>query len=66
MPLSPRGRLGAALAAGGVLCSALVARRPHVDLARSLGGTGTIRHVINDRGGPSNSATNVANLAGYP
>ncbi|HET6856115.1 MAG TPA: RICIN domain-containing protein [Streptomyces sp.] len=28
----------------------------------SLGGTGTIRHVINNRGGPSNSSTNVANL----
>ncbi|MFG2348055.1 RICIN domain-containing protein [Streptomyces phaeochromogenes] len=32
----------------------------------SLGGTGTIRHVINDRGGPSNSATNVANLVSHP
>lgn len=32
----------------------------------SLGGTGTIRHVVNGTGGPSNSATNVANLAGYP
>ncbi|MEU6289778.1 RICIN domain-containing protein [Streptomyces sp. NPDC046988] len=32
----------------------------------SLGGTGTIRHVINDRGGPSNSSTNVANLVNYP
>ncbi|MFC9057221.1 RICIN domain-containing protein [Streptomyces sp. NPDC057074] len=32
----------------------------------SLGGTGTIRHVVNDRGGPSNSATNVANLVNYP
>ncbi|MFD9033234.1 RICIN domain-containing protein [Streptomyces sp. NPDC059567] len=32
----------------------------------SLGGTGTIRHVINDRGGPSNSTTNVANLVSYP
>jgi len=32
----------------------------------SLGGTGTIRHVINDRGGPSNSPTNVADLVGYP
>ncbi|MFF5009203.1 hypothetical protein ACFY3G_41045 [Streptomyces phaeochromogenes] len=28
----------------------------------SLGGTGTIRHVINDRGGPSN----VANLVSHP
>ncbi|WP_078943062.1 RICIN domain-containing protein [Streptomyces aureus] len=32
----------------------------------SLGGTGTIRHVINDRGGPSNSSTNVADLVSYP
>lgn len=32
----------------------------------SLGGTGTIRHVINDRGGPSNASTNVANLVSYP
>ncbi|GAA3833029.1 RICIN domain-containing protein [Streptomyces coacervatus] len=32
----------------------------------SLGGTGTIRHVVNDRGGPSNSSTNVANLVNYP
>lgn len=32
----------------------------------SLGGVGTIRHVINDRGGPSNSSTNVANLVSYP
>ncbi|QDI67404.1 coagulation factor 5/8 type domain-containing protein [Streptomyces calvus] len=32
----------------------------------SLGGTGTIRHVINDRGGPSDSATNVANLVSHP
>ncbi|MEU9335970.1 RICIN domain-containing protein [Streptomyces sp. NPDC048290] len=32
----------------------------------SLGGTGTIRHVVNDRGGPSNSTTNVANLTSYP
>jgi hypothetical protein len=32
----------------------------------SLGGTGTIRHIINDRGGPSNSSTNVANLVSYP
>ncbi|MGW2140722.1 RICIN domain-containing protein [Streptomyces sp. NPDC001773] len=32
----------------------------------SLGGTGTIRHVVNDRGGPSNSTTNVANLVSYP
>ncbi|MFG2827016.1 hypothetical protein ACGFWI_05995 [Streptomyces sp. NPDC048434] len=32
----------------------------------SLGGTGTIRHAINDRGGPSNSATNLANLVSFP
>ncbi|MFJ8596232.1 RICIN domain-containing protein [Streptomyces sp. NPDC093598] len=32
----------------------------------SLGGTGTIRHVVNDRGGPSDSSTNVANLVAYP
>lgn len=32
----------------------------------SLGGTGTIRHVINDRGGPSSSSTNVANLVNHP
>ncbi|SDP04910.1 Ricin-type beta-trefoil lectin domain-containing protein [Streptomyces sp. cf386] len=32
----------------------------------SLGGTGTIRHVVNNTGGPSNSTTNVANLTSYP
>ncbi|MGW4007084.1 RICIN domain-containing protein [Streptomyces nigra] len=32
----------------------------------SLGGTGTIRHVVNGTGGPSNSTTNVANLPSYP
>ena len=32
----------------------------------SLGGTGTINHVINNTGGPSNSSTNVANLVAYP
>lgn len=32
----------------------------------SLGGTGTISHVINNTGGPSNSGTNVANLKSYP
>jgi hypothetical protein len=32
----------------------------------SLGGTGTIAHVINSTGGPSNSSTNVANLTEYP
>ncbi|MGW1001934.1 RICIN domain-containing protein [Streptomyces sp. NPDC002520] len=32
----------------------------------SLGGTGTISHVINNTGGPSNSTTNVADLVSYP
>ncbi|MEU9385676.1 RICIN domain-containing protein [Streptomyces sp. NPDC048279] len=32
----------------------------------SLGGTGTISHVINNTGGPSNSSSNVANLTSYP
>ena len=32
----------------------------------SLGGSGTIRHVVNDRGGPSDSSTNVADLVNYP
>ncbi|MCM2417453.1 RICIN domain-containing protein [Streptomyces sp. RKAG293] len=32
----------------------------------SLGGTGTINHVINSTGGPSNSGSNVANLVSYP
>ncbi|MFE6042226.1 RICIN domain-containing protein [Streptomyces sp. NPDC056452] len=32
----------------------------------SLGGTGTINHVINTTGGPSNSGSNVANLVAYP
>ncbi|MFF4357178.1 RICIN domain-containing protein [Streptomyces sp. NPDC001604] len=32
----------------------------------SLGGTGTISHVIDNTGGPSNSSTNVANLTSYP
>ncbi|MFG2039618.1 ricin-type beta-trefoil lectin domain protein [Dactylosporangium sp. NPDC048998] len=32
----------------------------------SLGGTGTIAHIINNTGGPSNSSTNVANLVNYP
>ncbi|MFF1450454.1 coagulation factor 5/8 type domain-containing protein [Streptomyces sp. NPDC058274] len=32
----------------------------------SLGGTGTISHVINGTGGPSNSSNNVANLVNYP
>ncbi|MFG3009243.1 RICIN domain-containing protein [Streptomyces cinerochromogenes] len=32
----------------------------------SLGGTGTISHVINNTGGPSNAASNVADLVRYP
>ncbi|MFF4894875.1 RICIN domain-containing protein [Streptomyces sp. NPDC001068] len=32
----------------------------------SLGGTGTISHVVNNTGGPSNSSNNVANLKSYP
>ncbi|MGP3690050.1 RICIN domain-containing protein [Streptomyces sp. IBSNAI002] len=32
----------------------------------SLGGTGTIRHVINGRGGPSNASSNVAHLVSQP
>jgi hypothetical protein len=32
----------------------------------SLGGTGTIRHVINNTGGPSDATTNVADLVRYP
>ncbi|WP_240677485.1 RICIN domain-containing protein [Actinacidiphila soli] len=32
----------------------------------SLGGVGTISHIINSTGGPSNSSTNVANLTNYP
>ncbi|GAA2475182.1 RICIN domain-containing protein [Streptomyces longisporus] len=32
----------------------------------ALGGTGTISHIVNNTGGPSNSSTNVANLTNYP
>ncbi|TVZ96374.1 RICIN domain-containing protein [Streptomyces sp. BK340] len=32
----------------------------------SLGGTGTISHVVNNTGGPSNPAGNVANVVSYP
>jgi hypothetical protein len=32
----------------------------------SLGGRGTIAHVINNTGGPSNSNTNVAQWVNYP
>ena len=32
----------------------------------SLGGVGTISHIVNTTGGPSNSSTNVADLVSYP
>ncbi len=32
----------------------------------SLGGTGTISHIINNTGGPSNSSNSVADLVSYP
>jgi hypothetical protein len=32
----------------------------------SLGGVGTISHIINSTGGPSNSSNSVAYLANYP
>jgi hypothetical protein len=32
----------------------------------SLGGVGTISHIVNSTGGPSNSSTNVADLVSYP
>jgi hypothetical protein len=32
----------------------------------SLGGKGTIAHVINNTGGPSNSANNKAQVTSYP
>ncbi|MFK0244064.1 RICIN domain-containing protein [Amycolatopsis azurea] len=35
-------------------------------VAVSLGGNGTISRVVNDRGGPANSGSNVANLVAYP
>ncbi|WP_279339851.1 RICIN domain-containing protein [Sphaerisporangium perillae] len=38
----------------------------HSMVTVSLGGTGTISHIINNTGGPSNSSTNVANLVSYP
>ncbi|GII58410.1 hypothetical protein Pth03_67990 [Planotetraspora thailandica] len=40
--------------------------RFHSMVTVSLGGTGTISHVINNTGGPSNSAGNVANWVSYP
>jgi hypothetical protein len=32
----------------------------------SLGGTGTITHIVNSPGGPSNSGDSVADLVSYP
>ncbi|UFR07651.1 hypothetical protein KBP30_06895 [Streptomyces sp. Go40/10] len=32
----------------------------------SLGGTGTIGHVVDNTGGPSNAASNVADLVRHP
>ncbi|MFI0710173.1 coagulation factor 5/8 type domain-containing protein [Streptomyces inhibens] len=40
--------------------------RFHDMVTVSLGGTGTIRHVINGTGGPSDANSNVANLVSYP
>ncbi|MEU9101405.1 RICIN domain-containing protein [Streptomyces sp. NPDC048361] len=40
--------------------------RFHDMVTVSLGGTGTISHVINTKGGPSNSASNVADLVAGP
>ena len=40
--------------------------RFHDMVTVSLGGTGTINHVINSTGGPSTSSSNVANLVAYP
>ena len=38
----------------------------HDMVAVSLGGAGTISHVINGAGGPANSGSQVANLVNYP
>ncbi len=40
--------------------------RFHDMVTVSLGGVGTINHVINNAGGPSNASSNVANLINYP
>ncbi|OKH99403.1 coagulation factor 5/8 type domain-containing protein [Streptomyces sp. CB02923] len=40
--------------------------RFHDMVTVSLGGTGTIHHVINGTGGPSNAQSNVANVVNYP
>lgn len=38
----------------------------HDMITVSLGGVGTISHIINNSGGPSNSSNNVAKLTSYP
>jgi len=38
----------------------------HDLLTVSLGGVGTISHIINSTGGPSNSSTNLADLVSFP
>ena len=38
----------------------------HSMVTVSLGGTGTISHIINNAGGPSNSSTNVAQWVNFP
>jgi hypothetical protein len=40
--------------------------RFHNMVTVSLGGMGTIAHIINNTGGPSNSSSNVANWVNYP
>jgi hypothetical protein len=40
--------------------------RFHSLVTVSLGGVGTISHIINNTGGPSNSGSNVANLVSFP
>ncbi|WP_420544228.1 hypothetical protein [Streptomyces malaysiensis] len=51
--------------AWGLVSTATGVRFHHM-VTVSLGGTGTISHVINNTGGPSNSGSNVANLVNYP
>ncbi|HXA59899.1 MAG TPA: adenylyl cyclase, partial [Streptosporangiaceae bacterium] len=40
--------------------------RLHDMVTVSLGGVGTITHIVNNTGGPSNSGNSVANLVSYP
>jgi hypothetical protein len=40
--------------------------RLHDMVTVSLGGVGTISHIVNNTGGPSNSGNNVAKLVSYP